>query len=72
MKRDHEVEQRHQFEAQTVIRFWGGVIKRNDNECVKVIEEAIFDRKFEDNEFVQTATLLINIRAGTKTIKDER
>jgi len=27
----------------TVIRFWGDEIKKNADECVKVIEEAIFD-----------------------------
>lgn len=29
----------------TVIRFWGNEIKKNTDECIRVIEETIFDIK---------------------------
>ena len=32
----------------TVIRFWGNDIKKNTDECIKVIEENIFETKTED------------------------
>lgn len=44
-KRDDEINKRLLFEGWTVIRFWGKDIKKNTDECVKVIEEAIFDIK---------------------------
>ena len=33
----------------TVIRFWGNDIKKHTDECVKVIDEAIFDIKIGEN-----------------------
>ena len=38
----------------TVIRFWGNEIKKNTDECVRVIEEAIFDLKISKDEFDDT------------------
>lgn len=32
----------------TVLRFWGIEIKKNTDECVKVIEETIFEIKLEE------------------------
>ena len=32
----------------TVIRFWGKDIMKNTEECVRVIEEAIFEQKYDD------------------------
>ncbi|WP_427808676.1 hypothetical protein [Fusicatenibacter saccharivorans] len=32
------------------IRFWGNDIKKNTGECIKVIEEAIFDIKIGETE----------------------
>lgn len=43
MKRDHENDQKLQFLGWTVIHFWGGEIKKNLDECIRVIEEAIFE-----------------------------
>ena len=43
--RDEEVNKELLFLGWTVIRFWGKEIKKNTDECVKVIEEAIFDIK---------------------------
>ena len=35
----------------TVIRFWGSDIKKHTDDCVKVIEEAIFDILMEDGTY---------------------
>lgn len=43
IKRDDEINKRLLFEGWTVIRFWGDEIKKCTDECVKVVEEAIFD-----------------------------
>lgn len=42
-ERDDEVNKRLLFQGWTVIRFWGTDITKHTDECVKVIEEAIFD-----------------------------
>lgn len=43
MRRDLENDQKLQFLGWTVIHFWGGEIKKNLDECIHVIEEAIFE-----------------------------
>lgn len=45
MERDHENEQKLLFMGWTVIRFWGKEILKNTDDCIKVIEETIFDSK---------------------------
>ena len=47
-ERDDEVNKKLLFLGWTVIRFWGRDIMKNPGECVKVIEEAIFDMKIQD------------------------
>mgnify|MGYP000782446689 CR=1 FL=1 len=42
-ERDEEVNKKLLFMGWTVIRFWGKDIKKKTDECVKVIEETIFD-----------------------------
>ena len=42
-ERDDEVNKRLLFEGWTVIRFWGRDIRQHTDECIKVIEETIFD-----------------------------
>ena len=42
-ERDDEINRKLLFMGWTVIRFWGDDIKKNTDECVKVIEETIFD-----------------------------
>ena len=42
-ERDDEVNKRLLFMGWTVIRFWGTDIKKHTDECVKVVEETIFD-----------------------------
>lgn len=43
MERDNEVDKQLLFRGWTVIRFWGRDIKKNVDECVKVVEECIWD-----------------------------
>lgn len=43
IERDNEVNKRLLFEGWTVIRFWGDEIKKYTDECVEVVEEAIFE-----------------------------
>ena len=38
------------FKGWTVIRFWGEDIKKHTDECVKVVEETIFDITFEKDD----------------------
>ena len=45
MEREHENEQKLLFMGWTVIRFWGKEILKNTDDCIKVIEETIFDSK---------------------------
>ena len=46
-ERDDEINKRLLFEGWTVIRFWGKEISKNADECVRVIEEAIWDIKLQ-------------------------
>lgn len=48
VERDDEVNKQLLFLGWTVIRFWGKDIKKNVDECVRVVEEAIFDAKIND------------------------
>lgn len=50
-QRDDEINKRLLFEGWTVIRFWGKDIKKNLDECVKVIEETIFESKMSVDIF---------------------
>ena len=54
LERDDEINKKLLFMGWTVIRFWGNEIKKNTDECVKVIEEAIFDLKFGKEEIDDT------------------
>lgn len=45
MERDNANDKRLKYYGWIVIRFWGNDIKKRTNECVKVIEEAIFEQK---------------------------
>lgn len=48
-ERDDEVNKKLLFEGWTVIRFWGNDIKKHVDDCVKVIEECIWDIKMQDD-----------------------
>ena len=47
-RRDEGINKQLQFLGWTVIRFWGKEIMKNTEECVKVIEETIFEQKLCD------------------------
>lgn len=49
-ERDDEINKRLLFEGWTVIRFWGDEIKKHTDECVKVVEEMIFDMVIHDSD----------------------
>ena len=49
-RRDDEINKELLFRGWTVIRFWGKDIKKRTDECVKVVEEAIFSVIMEDND----------------------
>ena len=53
MERDDEINKELLFLGWTVIRFWGNDIKKNTDECVRVIEETIFELKIRNtvNEY---------------------
>lgn len=48
MERDNEINKKLLFMGWTVIRFWGDEIKKNTAECVRVVEETIFELKMND------------------------
>ena len=45
MERDRETEQALRFQEWTVLRFWGDDIRKHTDDCIRVVEEAIFDQK---------------------------
>lgn len=47
LQRDENINKRLQFLGWTVIRFWGDEIRNNIDECIKRIEEIIFENKIE-------------------------
>ena len=50
MERDAENDRRLLFLGWTVIHFWGQEILKNTEECIRVIEEAIFDNVISEME----------------------
>lgn len=50
IERDEEINKKLLFMGWTVIRFWGKEILKNTDECIRVIEEAIFEYKMENAE----------------------
>ena len=50
IKRDEEVNKKLQSMGWRVIRFWGKDIKKHPEECVKTIDEIVFDQKIKRNE----------------------
>ena len=48
-ERDDEINKKLLFMGWTVIRFWGNEIMKNTDECIRVIEETIFDLKMQDD-----------------------
>ena len=50
IEHDNEINKELNFLGWTVIRFWGNDIKKKTDECIKVIEEVIFEVMLEENE----------------------
>jgi len=48
-ERDDKVNKQLLYLGWTVIRFWGKEIQKYPDECIKVIEEAIFDQIIMDD-----------------------
>lgn len=48
MERDDEINKQLLFLGWTVLRFWGKDIMKNIDECIRVVEETIFDNKIKD------------------------
>lgn len=49
-ERDEEVNKQLLFKGWTVIRFWGKDIKKNIEECVRVVEEAVWDAMLQEED----------------------
>ena len=47
-ERDAEIDKKLLFMDWTVIRFWGEEILKNIDQCIQVVEEAIFDGRMQD------------------------
>ena len=50
--RDEEINKQLMFMGWTVIRFWGKDIKKDVEQCVKVIEETIFEDRLSKRELL--------------------
>lgn len=48
MIRDEEVNKQLMFMGWTVVRFWGKDIRKDVNQCVRVIEETIFENALDE------------------------
>lgn len=51
IERDEEINKKLIYGGWTVIRFWGKEIKNHTDECVKVVEEAIFDSVIDEDTY---------------------
>lgn len=51
IQRDEEKDKQLNFMGWTVIHFWGKDILKDTDECIRVIEETIFDLKMEAVDF---------------------
>ena len=49
MERDSENEKALRFRDWTVLRFWGEDIRKHTDECIRAVEEAVFELKISDN-----------------------
>ena len=51
IERDEKIEKELNFMGWTVLRYWGKDINKNVDECIKVVEEKIFDNMTADESF---------------------
>ena len=49
-ERDEEINKELAFMGWKVLRFWGKDIKNNLEECIKTVEEAVFDKVIDDEK----------------------
>lgn len=56
MERDREKDKELNFLGWTVIHFWGQDILKDTDECISVIEEAIFDFKIQEGTDYESET----------------
>lgn len=50
MERDDEINKELLFRGWTVIRFWGKDILKKPDECLRIIEETIFEGMMADHD----------------------
>lgn len=53
MERDRETDQQLLFHGWTVIHFWGKDILKKTDECIKVIEEVIYDTMLSEHDYIE-------------------
>lgn len=51
-ERDNEINRKLLFMGWTVIRFWGTDIQKHTDDCVKVIEETLFDIVMQSADYI--------------------
>lgn len=69
MERDAEVDKQLLFRGWTVVHFWGTDINKKIDECIRVIEECIFDIKMQSCEPVYDE--LLDEQRGMITMVDQ-
>ncbi len=52
-ERDNEINRKLLFMGWTVIRFWGTDIQKHTDDCVKVIEETLFDIVMQSTDYIE-------------------
>ncbi len=52
-ERDEEIDKRLFYMGWIVLRFWGRDILKNTNECVRVIEETLWQQKISDASWME-------------------
>ena len=52
-ERDDEIDKQLSYLGWTVLRFWGRDILKNTDECVRVIEETLWQQKISDAGWIQ-------------------
>ncbi len=52
-ERDVETDKKRICMDWTVIRFWGKEILKNTDECIRVIEETVFEKQMKNPEDIQ-------------------
>ncbi|WP_394920123.1 very short patch repair endonuclease [uncultured Robinsoniella sp.] len=52
-ERDEYINKQLFYLGWKVVRFWGNEIKKNTDDCIKVIEEIIFSQKIENDVYLE-------------------